>query len=664
MIKMTENKDAKDAKDTKKKMITKKIIVIEDPDINSYINDFKKHGISVLHYLNEEQLVAILRESNKAYYNEKPFMTDTEYDIIKEFLESKYPTNEEIYLVGAPVEKNKVTLPYFMGSMDKIKPDTGALISWMKKFNGPYILSCKLDGVSGLYTTEGVVPKLYTRGDGKVGQDVSHLIPYLRLPKTKGVAIRGEFIIPKKIFESKYKGSFANPRNMVAGIVNHKTINDTIIDLHFVAYEIIQPILKPSVQMEALETMDVEKVLFRTVHKGLLTNEMLSDFLLNWRTKYSYEIDGIIVTNDNVYKRKEGNPEHAFAFKMVLSDQVAEVKVVDVIWTPSKDGYLKPRVQIEPIQLGGVQIEYTTGFNGSFIQDNKIGVGAVIELIRSGDVIPYIRKVVIPAECVKMPTVPYKWNDTHVDIMLENIESDETVREKNITGFFRGIGVEGLSSGNIVRIIQAGFDSVCKILKMTVNDFLKVDGFKIKTATKLYDGIREKIDSASLISIMSASNIFGRGFSEKKLELILESYPEVLLSSDTDMEKIQRIISIKGMAIKTAELFVERIIPFVEFMKEIELTGKLNIESKSDTKIAASFQTHVLFGKSVVLTGTRDKDVIKILDNVGAKQVSSVSKNTFVVITKNKEVDTGKVEDARKLNVPIMSVEEFLGQYN
>jgi len=247
-----------------------------------------------------------------------------------------------------------------------------------------------------------------------------------------------------------------NPRNMVAGIVNHKTINEAIKDLHFVAYEVMKPVKKPSEQMEFLFTLDVETVLYK-IEKNI-TNELLSNTLVNWRTNYSYEIDGVIVANDAVYERKSGNPEHAFAFKMVLSDQVAEAKVVDVIWSASKDGYLKPRVQIEPINLGGVKIEYATGFNGAFINDNNIGIGATIELIRSGDVIPYIRKVIVFADEPKMPSVPFKWNDTHVDIMLEDIESDETVREKNITGFFRGIGVEGLSTGNVKRIIEAGFD--------------------------------------------------------------------------------------------------------------------------------------------------------------------------------------------------------------
>ena len=97
---------------------------------------------------------------------------------------------------------------------------------------------------------------------------------------------------------------------------------------------------------------------------------MLSEVLVMWRDTYEYEIDGVIVNHNKIYPRKSGNPDHAFAFKMILSDQMAEAKVVDVIWTPSKDGYLKPRVRIEPIVLGGVKIEYATGFNAKFIKDN------------------------------------------------------------------------------------------------------------------------------------------------------------------------------------------------------------------------------------------------------------------------------------------------------
>ena len=649
------------------------------------VNDFKKNGISVLSNLSEKQLAEMLVLTNKLYRNQEPILSDNQFDILEDFIRDKFPDNNVVKQIGAPIPvgKNKATLPYEMWSMDKIKPDTKVLDNWKAKFSGPYVLSCKLDGVSGLYTTEGDQPKLYTRGDGKVGQDISHLIPYLQLPSKKdgngaggkGFVIRGEFIIPKMVFENKYKKDFANARNLVSGIVNQKTIDEKAKDIHFVAYEVIVPTMKPSDQFEYLKKLDIEPVLFENVgaistsgsgSNNELTNELLSNLLVDWRKNYVYEIDGVIVSDDKTYPRKSGNPDHAFAFKMVLSDQVAESKVVDVLWSPSKDGYLKPRVQIEPVKLGGVTIEYATGFNGAFIKDNNIGVGTVVEIIRSGDVIPYIRKVVIGAEEAKMPSVPYKWNDTHVDIMLEDALSDETVKEKNITGFFRGIGVEGLSSGNITRIIKAGFDSVPKILNITVDELKGVEGFQLKSATKIHDGIKDKISAASLITLMSATNIFGRGFSEKRIELIMDAYPNAFNNSISDAEKIKKIAEIKGMAVKTAEAFVAKIDDFEDFLMETDMFYKLFEFQKNHKNkgldVVASVDVnnhHPLYGKTIVITGFRNKELEEKLKGVGAKIGTSVSKNTHLVVAKDKHDETSKVIEAKKLGVNVVSLSEF-----
>ena len=423
--------------------------------------------------------------------------------------------------------------------------------------------------------------------------------------------------------------------------------------------------MKPSEQFEYLKTLDIEIVLNEKVDSGELTNELLSTMLVDWRKNYVYEIDGVIVVDDKLYPRKSGNPDYAFAFKMVLSDQVAESKVVDVIWSPSKDGYLKPRIQIEPIKLGGVTIEYATGFNGAFIKDNNIGIGALVEIIRSGDVIPYIRKVVVGAEEPKMPSVPYKWNDTNVDVMLEDLLSDETVKEKNITGFFKGIGVEGLSSGNITRIIKAGYDTVPKILKMSVDELKNVEGFQIKTATKIHDGIKEKIAAASLVTLMSATNIFSRGFSEKKIELIMEAYPDVFNSAVSDAEKIKKIAEIKGMAVKTAEAFVAKIDDFEDFLMETDMYYKLfefqNAQKNKGMDVVGENlqQQHPLYGKTIVMTGFRNKELEEKLKSVGAKVGSSVSKNTYLVIAKDKDDETGKVLEAKKLGINVVSLDEF-----
>ena len=85
-------------------------------------------------------------------------------------------------------------------------------------------------------------------------------------------------------------------------------------------------------------------------------------------------INGYAFISDKNYPRKNENPKHSFAFKMVLSDQIAEAKVLDVLWAPSKHGYLKPRIRIEPITIGGANIEYATAFNGAYVENNKIGI--------------------------------------------------------------------------------------------------------------------------------------------------------------------------------------------------------------------------------------------------------------------------------------------------
>ena len=234
---------------------------VMDKNIMNYVRDFKQNGLSVLKKLNEETIMEIISQANDAYYNSNnPLLTDNEFDIIKEYAETKYAQNEVLQQIGAPVTRNKVELPFNMPSMDKIKPDTNILDKWKKKYQGPYVLSCKLDGVSGLYTTQGSTPKLYTRGDGKTGQDISHLIPYLKLPKVKDIVVRGEFIIKKQTFDQKYKHSFANPRNMVSGIINSKQVDKKIHDLDFIAYEMIVPSLKQISQMKKLEELSFQVV--------------------------------------------------------------------------------------------------------------------------------------------------------------------------------------------------------------------------------------------------------------------------------------------------------------------------------------------------------------------------------------------------------------------
>jgi NAD-dependent DNA ligase len=644
---------------------TKKNVTLKKKKVNvkDLLKQFKDEGLSALKLLSETELSEMIRYANNAYYCKgKPVMTDNQYDILREYTLEVYPSNEAAKEGHAgcemEIQKNKVNLPYEMWSMDKIKPDTGALEKWVNKFNGPYVLSCKLDGVSGLYVTEGKTPKLYTRGDGIIGQDISHLIPYLRLPKTKDLAIRGEFIISKSKFEERYSGQFANPRNFVAGVINQKKVNPSVVSsLSFVAYEVIKPELVSSEQLTYLTTLDVEVVKYEV--KSEISNELLSETLIKWRNEYEYEIDGIICMDNKIYPRVSGNPEHAFAFKMVLSEQVAEAKVMDVLWSPSKDGVLKPRVQIEPITLGGVKIEFATGFNAKFIEENNIGVGAVVQLVRSGDVIPHILAVTVQADKPLMPTVPYEWNETHVDIILVDKEDNLVVKEKIIELFFNKLGVEGLKSGKIKKLVAAGYDTVPKILRMGTSDFEKIEGFGKKSSAQIASMILEKLEEASLIKLMTATN-FARGLGEKKFGPILEAYPDILTSDLSDSEKVKQLITVKGVAENTAVRFVSNIREFLDFLNETGLHGKLGqVEPK---KVVA--EGHPLFGKKIIMTGFRDKNLESKLEEIGAELSSAVSKNVFVVLVKDLDETTGKAEKARQLGIPLMTPEEFKTKYD
>ena len=478
--------------------------------------------------------------------------------------------------------------------------------------------------------------------------------------------IRGEIIIKKNLFQSKYAQQFANPRNFVAGQVNQKTIDPAIMaDLSFVAYEVIKPVLKPSAQLALLtegQAHAVEVVQHLTLPSAELSNERLSELLIKWRAEYAYEIDGIICIDDKSYPRTTGNPAHAFAFKMVLSDQVAEALVTDVIWTPSKDGYLKPRVQIEPLTLGGVTIEYATGFNARFIVDKQIGVGALIRLIRSGDVIPHITEVVQPAAQPLMPTVPYEWNATQVDILLTDKANDATVKEKTISGFFTHLAVDGLGPGNIKRMIEAGYDTVPKILALSEADLLKVEGFQTKLAHKIYTNINQQIQKATLPELMHASNLFGRGFGTKKLQLILDAYPTIVTDTLPLPAKVAKISTVNGLAQKTAEQFVKEIPAFLSFLTTAHLQAKLAPATKN-TSAQPINKDHPLYGKKWVMTGFRDKELIQDLLNVGSEQGTSVNKKTALVIVKDLDEDNVKVAEAQKLGILIMTPAQVRATY-
>jgi NAD-dependent DNA ligase len=209
--------------------------------------------------------------------------------------------------------------------------------------------------------------------------------------------------------------------------------------------------------------------------------------------------------------------------------------------------------------------------------------------------------------------------------------------------------------------MEAGFDTVAKIMRMSKDDFLTIDGFKDKMATKIHDNIASSVEKATIPTIMAASNMFGRGFSTKKIGLILDEYPNALVSSESIADKKRKLAEVKGMASKTAENFVDNIPKFISFLQETGLDGKLVAQA---TAPVAHVQTaHELYKKVIVMSGTRDKELETSLTEIGASVGSAVSSNTHVLITPDVNSTSSKLVQARKLSIPIMTPTEFRQRY-
>ena len=643
--------------------------------IKKYLDD----PVKFLEKTTNDQIAKIIVHATKKYYNKTPVLTDDEYDFIRDELEKRDPTHPVLKKIGAPLPKvteiKKVKLPYHMGSMDKYKlSDTKKFNTWLTKYKGPYTITDKLDGVSALYYYEDNKAYLYKRGDEQIGSDVSFLIPYIpslnKLTefKEKKLAVRGELIISLDTYE-KYEGDKTNPRSMVAGLTNKKTIDpETIKHIDFVAYEVIFP---RQIHTEQLKT--IEKYNFITVHHTLLktiTFEKLVELLQDRKKTGKYECDGIIITDNNLHEiNKTGNPEYAFAFKELPDKLTAECKVIEIEWNVSKDGYIKPTVLIEPVQLSGVTIKRATGFNGKFIKDNKIGPGTIIQIVRAGDVIPHIEKV-IKATGESMPDFAYKWNETNVDIILDkskNKNKDVTREHKisELTYFVTHMNMKFLNEQTVGKLYDAGIDSIVKILTVNKSDLLKLDNFKETMANKIFETIQTSIKDIDILTFAHASNIFGHNFGSRRLKKIFEIYPKVLdwIKNKTFDTIKNSIKEIEGFEDSLGSQFAEKIVEYEKLVNSLPASIKSKVQEYKTLDVV---EDKKVSGKTFVFSDFRNKEWEEYIETHGGKISSSVSSKTNYLVTTQEAINEGtnsKVKKAVESKVEIVSKDNFIKKF-
>jgi len=638
-----------------------------------FLKDLETAPKKTLGTLTTEELVSLLQKANHEYYNGgTALMSDTAYDAVKDVMEARDPSHPILKSVGAVIssdDERKATLPYYLASLDKIKTDPKVLEKWTDKHKGQCVISDKLDGVSGLLKYKDGCVTLYTRGDGEVGQKITHLIPFLRgipplLMGDKEISVRGELIISKADFEAiKHKG--ANARNMVSGLVNAKIPDIEVAQrTQFVAYELIVPQVEPSASFGIMQKHGFSTVYNETISTP--TVEALSKVLLHRRSESPFEVDGIVVMHDKVYPRVKENPPYGFAFKSAAALDTVDVIVSHVEWNVSKDGYFKPVVVFDGVQLAGVVIQRVTAFNGKYVYDNKIGPGSRLTIIRSGDVIPYIASVNSPASSgvAQMPNAPYVWNETHVDVMVskETAGENDDVKFKNLEYFIKKIEVKGLASGTLRKMFDAGLTTVRSVLYVTKDALLKVPTIKDKTATNIIEALSAAKENMNCLKIMDASNAFGRGLGLKKLEMIVAKFPESIDERKTP--SIADLVSMKGVEKTTAQQFVTQLPVFWKFLDDNGIACTLSKKSKQHTTSNVTSNPVSMQGVKVVFSGFRDAALETIIKDAGGDVSTSVSRNTHVVVTKSLDNSSSKIVKAKEIGVTVLTLDDFKKKYS
>lgn len=644
--------------------------------IKALINEIFLFGDGSFDAFELDDIIELLMAADNAYHNAQPLIDDQQYDALRQYAEQVDPNHVYFLGVGSQVRGGKVKLPHPMGSLTQVYD--GDFAKWSAQHrltNEDLLVTEKLDGYSTqiIYDATGKLQIAYSRGDGIEGADITrHVSKFVKLPRRLPEAVnlkqhglislnpfevRAEIIFKKadwEIIKDKIKrsggGYYKNARNCISGLMNASE-NDPLVYnyISVVAYEVLGANgerLDKTEQLLVLEALGFETPVSVKV-KGNVDDAVLTTILNDMRTNSKYEIDGIVIDVNSHEKRKKMNPtrdtlnpEFARKFKIADASNLAIATVVDVEWNISKNGYLKPRVKIEPVELVGVTVQHATGFNAKFIVDNKIGPGAKIRITRSGDVIPFIVGVVSATEA-KLPDEDVEWNATGVDLVLTDMNND-VVKLEQLIDFAAKVGIEHIGEGNMKSIFEAGFTTPTEFINMTPNEIgLAIGSHAI--AKKIVKSRAEKINNQPWWQIAGAHPCFGRGIGQRKMKKLYEAFEGDI----SKLKDVNAIAGVEGFEAKTAKKIVSGYPTFLEFVNATNIKFAAYEAPKGGD----------LAGQSFLFTGFRDKSLEKRIEDKGGKISSAVSSKLTYLVAADPSETSGKLTKARQLGTKIITRE-------
>ena len=582
----------------------------------------------------KDALVAKLQQANWAYHNAQPIMTDDEYDRGIEQLRILSPSHPFLAVIGAPSTKG-IVLPCVMGSQDKARTDEEMRRWASRQISKSLVVSDKLDGLSALYTGK----QLYLRGDGVKGVDVSFALKRIVMPgpgsarvSAAGWMVRGELLLRKADIP---EGSIG--RSIVNGWLHKDSVN-IASTIRFVAYQVLGSKMTRSEQMKWLASAGFEVPWWLPL--GLAD---LSTTLMKRRSESIYPIDGLVVGTDTVPLSIGGgearNPTDSIAFKLSLDDQKAETTVIQIEWNASRHGMLIPRIQIEPVEIGGATIQWLSGHNAALIFEKKLGPGARIIIRRSGDVIPALDSVLMAAPAgAQMPACHWEWDSTKVQAV-----TNTTTGSKALLHALQTLEVEGIGPGLVAKLVEGGIDTMRKLWNAKTLNIGAGRGPALMTS------LRKKREEASLVTLLIASNLLPRGVGERKMR--------VLFDKEADPRKWTSSMKVAGWSTETLEELVSALPAALEWTVS-SFPGFAHAHASAPAPAPAP--APVALAGHVVFTGVRDKMLEEAIKGKWSID-DSITKKTTVLVTADEAKETGKVKKAREAGLRIMTITEFRG---
>ena len=648
-----------------------------------------------------EQLKKTIAYHSNLYYQEnRTEISDYEYDMLVNRVKSIENEFPQLITADSPTQKvqgmasssfEKVVHTVKMESLldafsyeelrdfdRKVKDAVG---------KAQYVVETKIDGLSmSLEYVNGVFTRGSTRGDGTVGEDVTQNLATIKsIPKRienapRFLEVRGEVYMPRAVFlklarqqEDEGKQPFKNPRNAASGSIrqkNSKITRERRLDIFIFNLQQASDDFTVATHKESLDKL--KDFGFNVCPRYILCDDIEEaikqvEIIGNMRGEFSFDIDGAVIkVNDLAQRTAMGStnkyPRWAIAYKYPPEEKETVLKDIEI--SVGRTGVLTPTAVFDTVQLAGTSVQRAVLHNQDFIDEKQINIGDTIVVRKAGDIIPEVDRLAkknslgsfqIPLICPSCGAPVVKTDESA--LRCNNPDCPEQL-VRNLIHFASrdAMDIEGLGEAVIYQLADKKMiHDVADIYDLTVDDALKIDGFKEKSANNLINAI-ENSKSRNLDKLVFALGI--RNVGAKAATLLCEEFNSIegLINA-----QITDIIKIDGIG----DIMAESVAEYFKSESVRNIIRRLR-EKGVNMQYTSSVESDVLKGRTIVVTGTlptlsRDEAEKLIRDN-GGKASSSVSKKTSYVLAGEKA--GSKLDKANSLGIPVITEEEFIKMIN